>query len=188
MLLLEDQCTGLVCSGVGEGNLYHTCTYDMTTNNLVKPLNVIGKLPEMVNPDLDLIVRRVKSVQPLTECGVILKNKHNQYLKILNSTYASMRQFLDNEPSLAIRYLQLRPFQQHRNLAELLPRGKEKYDYIDFALPRLAEYLGHLWYHRNYKGNFLSIDQKCYETLRNIQFLKHCLLTLIISKQCYWNM
>ena len=172
VLLLEDQYTGLVCSGVGNGNLYHTCTYDMTKNELVKPLNTVGKLAETLPADLTLITNRVKNINALTECGVILKNKHDQYLKILNSTYASSRQFLDNEPSLAIRYLQLRPFQQHTNLAQLLPRGKEKYEHIEYALPRVAEYLGHLWYNRNYKRNFLTIDQKCYETLRSIQFFE----------------
>ena len=170
VLLLEDPHTGLVCSGI-HGEVYHVSTYDMSEEPiLVKPLNTIGCLAE--NVDLDNLLSTVKDIDPTKECGILLKNKKGDYMKILNDSYYAAREFLDNEPSLAIRYLELRALNQHHLLRELLPRGEEKYNLIEDSLPNMAEYLGHLWYFRDFKNNYLQIDKKCFETLRSVEFFE----------------
>lgn len=167
VLLIEDKNTNLVCNDI-EGSIYHTVTYDMNTGEIVKPLNTVGLLAEKVDiSTVENIFVRVDKVNPRKECGVLLKNEKGEFIKVLNKTYYLCRTFRNNEPSVVIKYLQLQAYSMTNHLRVLMPDYIEKFDEVDRLLPLIPEFLGHLWYYRDYKKNYYMIDQKCYETMRS---------------------
>lgn len=170
VILIEDDGTNLVCKS-NESCVYHLITYDMTTGDIVKPLTTIGNLPERElhknDISIETLFKMIEDCDPRKQCGIVLRNDNGEYIKILNKNYYLMRCLRGNEPNTNIRYLQVSVLGLKNELRSILHKDIKKFDELEGWLPKIPEYLGHLWYFRQYKGNFLKIDMKCYETMRS---------------------
>ena len=171
VLLIRDTHTQLVCMD-SPCQVSHISTYD-ADGVLVKPLNIVGV--EATKVEVSEVVKKVEDIDPSKTCGILLQNKNGDFIKVLNESYYKARLILNNEFTPSVRYIQLRmeSYGKHKLLDRLLPEPRGiPYKYIEYALQRLPEFLGHLWYKRDYCDNYLVFDKKCYETMRSVKFFE----------------
>lgn len=176
VFLLTHPENTLVCD-CESPKVYHLMTYDFPNHTSVSLADSkithdgIAYATAMQFQNEDEVFNYVKEQNYKKYSGVVAIFRGGSMVKFVSRAYVNKRLLRGNEPSVAVRYLQLLQIKNSsyaQELEELCPNKKGAFEKILEEKACLVDYLYHLFFTRHIQGQFFRLPQAEHHFLETI--------------------